>query len=103
MTRVGLMLYTVRDECARDLEGVLRKVGDLPFDGVEIYREQRSHSRAQREEVFEYAGLDSRDGQPAAIDRLRIGARGEQPEEKKEHQRSGGTQNTARRQTDAHH
>jgi len=37
MTRVGLMLYTVRDECANDFEGVLRKVGELDFDGVELF------------------------------------------------------------------
>jgi sugar phosphate isomerase/epimerase len=34
---VGLMLYTVRDECARDLEGVLREVGALGYDGVELF------------------------------------------------------------------
>jgi sugar phosphate isomerase/epimerase len=37
MTRVGLMLYTVRDECARDLEGVLRSVAEIGYDGVELY------------------------------------------------------------------
>jgi sugar phosphate isomerase/epimerase len=34
---IGLMLYTVRDECARDLEGVLRTVGGLGYDGVELF------------------------------------------------------------------
>ena len=37
MTQVGLMLYTVRDECARDLEGVLRRVGAMGYDGVELF------------------------------------------------------------------
>jgi sugar phosphate isomerase/epimerase len=36
-TRIGLMLYTVRNECARDLEGVLRTVGSLGYEGVEFY------------------------------------------------------------------
>jgi sugar phosphate isomerase/epimerase len=36
-TRIGLMLYTVRNECARDLEGVLRTVGALGFEGVEFF------------------------------------------------------------------
>jgi sugar phosphate isomerase/epimerase len=34
---VGLMLYTVRDECARDLESVLRTVAGLGYDGVELF------------------------------------------------------------------
>jgi sugar phosphate isomerase/epimerase len=34
---LGLMLYTVRDECARDLEGVLRTVAVIGYDGVEVF------------------------------------------------------------------
>ena len=34
---VGLMLYTVRDECAGDLEGVLRTVAAIGYDGVEFF------------------------------------------------------------------
>src|SRR3954462_4380032 len=37
MTKVGLMLYTVRDECARDLEGVLRAVAEIGYEGVELF------------------------------------------------------------------
>jgi sugar phosphate isomerase/epimerase len=37
MSRVGLALYTVRDECARDLDGTLRAVADLGFEGVELH------------------------------------------------------------------
>jgi sugar phosphate isomerase/epimerase len=37
MSRVGLMLYSVCDESARDLESVLRRVGELGYDGVEIF------------------------------------------------------------------
>jgi sugar phosphate isomerase/epimerase len=31
------MLYSVRDECARDFEGTLRAVGELGYEGVELY------------------------------------------------------------------
>jgi sugar phosphate isomerase/epimerase len=37
MTNVGLMLYSVREESARDFEGVLGRVGDLGYDGVELF------------------------------------------------------------------
>jgi sugar phosphate isomerase/epimerase len=36
MARVGLMLYTLRDECERDLEGTLRAVAELGYEGVEF-------------------------------------------------------------------
>jgi sugar phosphate isomerase/epimerase len=35
--KIGLQLYTVRDECARDLEAVLRTVAGIGYDGVELY------------------------------------------------------------------
>lgn len=34
--RVGLVLYTVRDECARDFEATLRSVAALGYAGVEV-------------------------------------------------------------------
>jgi sugar phosphate isomerase/epimerase len=37
VANVGLMLYTIRDECERDLEGTLRAVAELGYDGVELY------------------------------------------------------------------
>jgi sugar phosphate isomerase/epimerase len=37
MSRVGLMLYSVRRESAEDFESVLRKVGELGYDGVELF------------------------------------------------------------------
>ena len=37
MARVGLALYTVRDECERDLAGTLREVAALGYEGVELY------------------------------------------------------------------
>lgn len=35
--RVGLQLFTVREQCERDLEGTLRPVAELGYDGVELY------------------------------------------------------------------
>lgn len=33
---IGLQLYSVRDDCAKDLPGVLKKVGEMGYDGVEF-------------------------------------------------------------------
>ena len=38
MAQIGLMLYTIRDECERDLEGTLRTVADLGYEGVELWQ-----------------------------------------------------------------
>ena len=46
MSRIGLQLYTLRDECARDLEGVLRSVAEIGFDGVELF-DLHGHDAAQ--------------------------------------------------------
>jgi sugar phosphate isomerase/epimerase len=35
--RIGLMLYSVRDASATDLEGTLREVAAIGYDGVEIF------------------------------------------------------------------
>jgi sugar phosphate isomerase/epimerase len=37
MPQVGLMLYTVREECARDFEGTLRAVAEMDYEGVEVF------------------------------------------------------------------
>jgi sugar phosphate isomerase/epimerase len=37
MSRVGLMLYTVRDECAHDFEATLRAVAETGYEGVELF------------------------------------------------------------------
>src|SRR3954469_24726851 len=34
---IGLMLYTVREDCARDFEGTLRAVAALGYEGVELF------------------------------------------------------------------
>jgi sugar phosphate isomerase/epimerase len=35
-SRVGLMLYTLRGDCARDFEGTLRGVREIGYEGVEL-------------------------------------------------------------------
>ena len=35
--RIGLMLYTVRDECARAFEPTLREVAEMGYEGVELF------------------------------------------------------------------
>jgi sugar phosphate isomerase/epimerase len=37
MARVGLMLYSVRQACARDFEGTLREVAGIGYAGVELF------------------------------------------------------------------
>jgi sugar phosphate isomerase/epimerase len=35
--RIGTALYTVRDECARDLEGTLVALSEMGYEGVELF------------------------------------------------------------------
>ncbi|KOS01345.1 sugar phosphate isomerase, partial [Paenibacillus polymyxa] len=37
MAKVGLQLYTVREELEQDFEGTLRKVAELGYKGVEFH------------------------------------------------------------------
>jgi sugar phosphate isomerase/epimerase len=37
MTRVGLQLWTIREECERDLPNALARVGAMGFSGVELF------------------------------------------------------------------
>jgi sugar phosphate isomerase/epimerase len=77
---VGLMLYTLRDECARDLEGVLRSVAEIGYDGVELF-DLHGHDPAQVREwldrfglvaVGRHAGFDELETElPALVDELR--------------------------------
>lgn len=38
MARVALQLWTIRDECERDLAGALQRVGAMGYDGVELFQ-----------------------------------------------------------------
>jgi sugar phosphate isomerase/epimerase len=80
VTQIGLMLYTVRDECARDLEGVLRSVAEIGYDGVELF-DLHGHDAAQVRSWLDgfglvaagrHAGLNALDTQlPALAEELR--------------------------------
>jgi sugar phosphate isomerase/epimerase len=53
---VALQLWTVRDECARDLEGTLRRLGEQGYDGVELIG-LPGHEHAQVRAWLDDAGL----------------------------------------------
>ena len=56
MASIALQLYTVRDECDRDLEGTLRRVGAQGYDGVELYA-LHGHEPAEVRSWLDAAGL----------------------------------------------
>jgi sugar phosphate isomerase/epimerase len=80
MARVALMLYTVRDECARDLEGVLKSVAEIGYEGVELF-DLHGHDATRVREwldrfglvaVGRHAGLDALEADlPALTEELR--------------------------------
>src|SRR5581483_10391796 len=57
MTRVALQLYTIRDECARDLAGTIRRVGEIGYDGVELFPLGDAHDPEQIHALVQEAGL----------------------------------------------
>ena len=78
MTKVGLMLYTLRDECARDFEGVLRAVAEIGYDGVELF-DLHGHDAGRRARAGSTSsGSTPRAGMPAldALDTRAARARG---------------------------
>ena len=56
MTRVALQLYTIRDDCAHDLEGVLRTVAEIGYDGVELF-DLHGHDAVQVRAWLDQFGL----------------------------------------------
>jgi sugar phosphate isomerase/epimerase len=56
MARLGLMLYTVRGECAEDLEGTLRAVAAMGYEGVELF-DLHGHDPDQVRGWLDEAGL----------------------------------------------
>jgi sugar phosphate isomerase/epimerase len=56
MTSIGLMLYTVRRECAEDLQGTLREVAAMGYAGVELF-DLHGHPVEQVRGWLEDAGL----------------------------------------------
>jgi len=57
MTRVALQLYTIRDECARDLAGAIRRVGEIGYDGVELFPLGEDHDPERIRALVDEAGL----------------------------------------------
>lgn len=55
MSRVALQLWTIRDDAAHDLEGSLRKVGAIGYDGVEMT--EVGHDAEQVREWLDESGL----------------------------------------------
>ncbi len=72
--RIGLQLYTVRDECARDLEGVLRTVAGLGYEGVELY-DLHGHEPQQVRAWLDEVGLVAA-GRHAGVEALESGLPG---------------------------
>src|SRR5262249_47266142 len=56
MARVGLMLYSVREDCDRDLEGTLREVAAMGYEGVELY-DLHGHAPEQVRSWLDELGL----------------------------------------------
>jgi sugar phosphate isomerase/epimerase len=56
VARLGLMLYTVRDECARDLGATLDEVAAIGFEGVELF-DLHGHSPAAVADMLADCGL----------------------------------------------
>lgn len=56
MTRVGLQLWTIRDECERDLAGTLARVGQIGYAGVELFS-LHEHSALDVRAMLDDAGL----------------------------------------------
>jgi sugar phosphate isomerase/epimerase len=81
MAGVALMLYTVREESARDFEGVLKSVAEIGYDGVELF-DLHGHEAAQVREwldgfglvaVGRHAGIDALETElPALAEELRV-------------------------------
>ena len=55
--RLGLALYTLRGECARDPEGTLRAVAEMGYEGVELYDLFGREAQAVRE-MLDQLGLE---------------------------------------------
>jgi len=56
VARLGLMLWTIRDECARDFPAALREVAALGFEGVEPF-DLHGRTPAEIARVLEETGL----------------------------------------------
>jgi sugar phosphate isomerase/epimerase len=58
VARVGLMLYSVREECARDLEATLHEVAATGYEGVELF-DLHGHEAGRVRAWLDEAGLEA--------------------------------------------
>jgi sugar phosphate isomerase/epimerase len=56
VARIALQLYTIRNECDRDLEATIRRVGELGYDGVELF-DLHGHTAGDVRAWLDEAGL----------------------------------------------
>jgi sugar phosphate isomerase/epimerase len=56
VAQVALQLYTIRDECDRDLAEAIRRVGAMGYDGVELFQ-LHGHTPVQVRGWLDEAGL----------------------------------------------
>ena len=56
MARVALQLWTIREECDRDLQATLERVGSMGYEGVELFQ-LHGHPAAQVRAWLDAAGL----------------------------------------------
>jgi sugar phosphate isomerase/epimerase len=71
MTQVGLMMYTLRNESARDFEGMLRAVAEVGYDGVELH-ELHGFEAAEVRSWLDALGLEFT-GRHAGLEEIRAG------------------------------
>ncbi len=55
--RIGLQLYTVRQDLSQDFEGTLQRVRDIGYEGVEFCNEFSDHSPAEVRQICDGLGL----------------------------------------------
>jgi sugar phosphate isomerase/epimerase len=68
MTSIGLQLWTIRDELERDLDGTLRRVGEVGYDGVELFQ-LHGRTAAELRALLDECGLQVA-GRHAGLDAL---------------------------------
>jgi sugar phosphate isomerase/epimerase len=68
VARVGLMLYSVRDECAQDLEATLREVASIGYEGVELF-DLHGHEAGRVRSWLDETGLEAA-GRHVSLDAL---------------------------------
>lgn len=56
MAKVALQLYTIREECDRDLAGTIRRVAAIGYDGVELFQ-LHGHAPEQVRDWLDESGL----------------------------------------------